>query len=190
MHVMMLCIKVLIFLGVIRVRGSVHFAIYQGRLYADILGEFEDRGTTTLYGLLQLINRYPIPDVHGTLGECLSSHGQKVCLGSTALPSTYTMYERAAYPYPSPLPPDSVAVDDLLPPEAPWGNWLSFWRPAGAKEPHLWPDHDFWGWGYAWIAPLDFISGEVLSSVMVPEEGAGILSLVRRTIQPGISTMA
>jgi hypothetical protein len=39
-----------------------------------------------------------------------------------------------------------------------WGNVFAFWRTPGSMTPALWPDWDFWGWGYAWIAPLDNVA--------------------------------
>jgi hypothetical protein len=38
------------------------------------------------------------------------------------------------------------------------GATLSFWRPANATTPLLWPDHDFSGWASAWIAPHDALA--------------------------------
>ena len=55
------------------VTANVHFAFFNGTLYADLSFEIEDRGTTSLYGLFQLSQRYQVDDVHGEVDDV---HGE------------------------------------------------------------------------------------------------------------------
>lgn len=44
------------------------------------------------------------------------------------------------------------------------GNCFGFWRKPGQMDgPILWPDHDFWGWTFIWIAPHDIIQRQLSS---------------------------
>jgi hypothetical protein len=47
------------------VTANLHFAFFNGTLYADLSLEIEDRGTTSLYGLVQLSSQYKVDDIYG-----------------------------------------------------------------------------------------------------------------------------
>lgn len=50
--------------------------------------------------------------------------------------------------------PNVIGSIDAVKSDGVYGGTFAQWQPAGHHQSILWPEHDYWGWSDAWLAPF------------------------------------